>query len=100
MDAAYNDIQKWDYKALPATFGAELGSYKTHVVKTMQDVKKLLEDKEFADAPVLQVSYLPGNVVNFALTLDQFVELYMPREDAPVALKMTAEASARNNAKQ
>ncbi len=29
----------------------------------------------------------------------QFVELYMPKEDAPAALKITAEASARTNAK-
>ena len=30
----------------------------------------------------------------------QFVELYMPKEDAPKALKLTAQASAENNAKQ
>ena len=30
----------------------------------------------------------------------QLVELYMPKEDAPLALKLTAEAAARNNAKE
>ena len=29
----------------------------------------------------------------------QFVELYMPREDAPAPLKTTAEAAARTNSK-
>ncbi len=30
----------------------------------------------------------------------QFVELYMDKYDAPAPLKITAEASAKNNAKQ
>ncbi len=29
----------------------------------------------------------------------QMVELYLPKEDAPIALRLTAEAAARNNAK-
>lgn len=30
----------------------------------------------------------------------QLVELYMPKEDAPIALKLTAEAGAKINAKE
>ncbi|KAK4942482.1 hypothetical protein LTR10_017778 [Elasticomyces elasticus] len=82
MKAGYNDIQNWNYQALPAAFGAKEGTYKTYQVKTKQEVSALFEDKNFSSAPYLQL-----------------VELHMPREDSPDALKLTAEASARNNAK-
>ena len=82
MDAVYNDIQKWNYKDLVAAFGAKKDRYKTFQVKTKDELHALFEDKTFSSAPYLQ-----------------FVELYMPKEDAPAALKITAEASARNNAK-
>jgi pyruvate decarboxylase len=54
--------------------------YKGYQVKTKDDMIKLFENKEFASAPCLQL-----------------VELYMPREDAPSALKLTAEAAASRN---
>ncbi|EON65157.1 pyruvate decarboxylase [Coniosporium apollinis CBS 100218] len=81
-DAPYNDVQTWRYKDLPAAFGAKEGEAKTYQVKTKEEVERLFEDKEFADSDALR-----------------FVEIYMPKEDAPVALKMTAEASAKNNAR-
>ena len=34
------------------------------------------------------------------LTYKKFVELYMPMEDAPKALKLVTQAAAENNAKQ
>ncbi len=83
MDASYNDIQQWKYKDLIAVFGADPRKSKTYQVKTKQEAEDLLNDQNFSSAPYLQ-----------------FVELYMPREDAPKALKLTAEASARTNAKQ
>jgi len=64
------------------TFGAKPGHYKTFQVKTKSELDSLFADKTFSSAPYLQ-----------------FVELYMPKEDAPAALMMTAEASAKNNAK-
>lgn len=83
MDAEYNDIAQWDFKDLPRVFGAQPGKAKPYQVKTKSQINQLLEDKSFASADVLQL-----------------VELYMPKEDAPRALRLTAEASAKTNAKQ
>ncbi|KAK4997205.1 hypothetical protein LTR28_014049 [Elasticomyces elasticus] len=83
MDAAYNDIQPWNYKDLVPAFGAKAGRYQTHQVRTKRQVEALFGDEGFNTARVLR-----------------FVEIYMPKEDAPVALRLVAEASARNNAKQ
>jgi pyruvate decarboxylase len=83
MDAAYNDIQPWHFKDLVKDFGAKAGQYKTFQIKTKAQVHDLFEDKEFNAAEYLQL-----------------VELYIPKEDAPRALKLTAEASARTNARQ
>lgn len=83
MDAAYNDIQTWKYKEALSFFGAKEGTTKTYQIKTKEETNKLFEDKAFNAADVLQ-----------------FVELYIPREDAPRALKLTAEASAKRNAEQ
>ncbi len=82
MDADYNDIQPWQFKELVTAFGAKEGEYQTFQIRTKAEVGKLFEDKAFNDASVLQ-----------------FVELYIPKEDAPRALKLTAEGSARLNAK-
>jgi len=84
MDEAYNDIQPWKYKDLPAAFGAVEGQAKTYAVKTKDEVENLFSDKEFSS---------PDN------SSLRFVELYMPKYDAPEALKLTADASAKTNAK-
>ncbi|KAL7803804.1 pyruvate decarboxylase [Trichoderma aethiopicum] len=81
MDASYNDIVQWDFKALVDVFGGSK-TCKKFVVKTKESLEQLLTDPTFNAAECLQ-----------------FVELYMPKEDAPRALVMTAEASAKNNAK-
>ncbi|KAI4135657.1 MAG: hypothetical protein LQ347_000467 [Umbilicaria vellea] len=83
MNESYNDIQTWKFKDLVATFGADPKKSKTFQIKTKEEAHDLFNDKEFSSAPYLQ-----------------FVELYMPKEDAPMALKLTAEASAKTNAKQ
>lgn len=82
-DAGYNDIQNWHYKDLLPAFGAKEGNYKTYQIKTKDDVNALFQDKNFASAPYLQL-----------------VELYMPRDDAPDALRKTAANAARLNAKK
>jgi pyruvate decarboxylase len=82
MEAEYNDIANWDFKALVDVFGGSKTS-KKFAVETKDELEKLLTDESFNAAECLQ-----------------FVELYMPKEDAPRALKLTAEASARNNAKK
>lgn len=82
MDADYNDINEWKYKDLVDVFGGKARGAKTYQVKTKAELKALVVDEAFRKAQTLQ-----------------FVELYMPKEDAPRALKLTAESSAKNNAK-
>lgn len=82
MEEGYNDVQEWKYKDLVPAFGAKEGEYKTYQVKSKQDVEELFADDNFSSAPYIQL-----------------VELYMPKDDAPRALKDTAEAAARNNAR-
>lgn len=81
MEAGYNDIATWDFKGVVDVFGGK-DKGRTFTVKTKDELNQLLTNDEF----------------NAAKTL-QFVELYMPKEDAPRALVMTAEASAKVNAK-
>ncbi|KAI1207424.1 pyruvate decarboxylase [Annulohypoxylon truncatum] len=81
MDAGYNDVATWRYKDLPAAFGATEQTAKSYVVKTRGELEALLTDKDFNERKGLR-----------------FVELYMPREDAPKSLMLTAEASAKRNA--
>ncbi|KAK4216375.1 pyruvate decarboxylase [Rhypophila decipiens] len=82
MEAEYNDIKKWKYTDVPATFGATDKEVKTFVVKTKDELEKLLLDKDFNERKGLQ-----------------FVELWMPKDDAPRGLKITTEISAKNNAR-
>jgi pyruvate decarboxylase len=81
MDAEYNDITRWKYTEVPSAFGATPENVKTYVVKTKDCLEKLLTNEEFNKAKGLQ-----------------FVELWMPKKDAPRALKITAEISAKTNA--
>ncbi|KAG6292825.1 hypothetical protein E4U09_003255 [Claviceps aff. purpurea] len=81
MDAGYNDIVAWDNKGLVDVFGGtELA--KKYSVKTKDELESLFADPIFNAAREMQ-----------------FVELHMPKKDAPRALVMTAEASAKTNAK-
>ncbi|XWW99934.1 hypothetical protein V2A60_007948 [Cordyceps javanica] len=82
MDAEYNDINGWDYTALVDVMGGSKTSAK-YVVKTKIELDNLLTDSAFNAADCLQ-----------------FVEVIMPKEDAPSALITTAEASAKTNAEQ
>jgi pyruvate decarboxylase len=81
MDETYNDIQNWHYKDLVKVFGAKEGTYRTYQIKTKDELNKLFADQQFNSADVLQ-----------------FVEVYMPKKDAPKSLIMTAEAAEKRNA--
>lgn len=84
MDAAYNDIAQWDYKELVTVFsGGKDGESRKYTVKTKEEADKLLNDKDFNERKGLR-----------------FVEVYMPKEDAPKSLKLTAEASAKVNSEK
>ena len=80
MEAEYNDVQEFVYKALPSAFGAKEGQAKSYVVKTKKDFKDLLADSEFSDAK--------SKVL-------RLVEVYMPWDDAPELLKITSAAAAK-----
>jgi pyruvate decarboxylase len=101
MDASYNDIQQWKYKDLVDVFGASPKDSKTFQVKTKLEAENLLIDKDFASAPFLQVRRASSTHFTLAdANHRQFVEIYMPKEDAPRALRLTTEASASLNARQ
>ncbi|KAK0648730.1 pyruvate decarboxylase-like protein [Cercophora newfieldiana] len=80
MEAEYNDIAKWKYTEVPEVFGPSPKQVKKFIIKTKEELEKLLKDKQFNAAKGLQ-----------------FVELWMEKEDAPRALKLTAEMSAKHN---
>ncbi|AEO67741.1 uncharacterized protein THITE_2116720 [Thermothielavioides terrestris NRRL 8126] len=82
MEAEYNNIARWQYTEVPAVFGASDKQCRKFVVKTKDQLEKLLTDKEFNEARGLQ-----------------FVELWLPKEDAPRALRITTEVAARTNAR-
>ncbi|KKA26570.1 hypothetical protein TD95_005228 [Thielaviopsis punctulata] len=81
-EATYNDVSHWKYKDLVHVFGGTEANSKTFQVKTRTELETLLTDDDFNAANVLQ-----------------FVEVYMPKMDAPRAMIMTANASAKNNSK-
>jgi len=80
MEAEYNDIAAWDFKELVTVFGGTDETSRKIQVKTRNELDQLLKDDGFNNAKGVQ-----------------FVEVYMPKEDAPKALVMTAEASAKTN---
>ncbi|KAK1826832.1 pyruvate decarboxylase, partial [Podospora conica] len=82
MEEVYNDIATWNYTDIPKAFGATDKQAKTWIIKTKDEVEKLLSDPKFQNGEGLQL-----------------VELRMPKEDAPRALKVTAQISAKNNAR-
>lgn len=84
FEDAYNDVQEWKYKDIPAVFGAEPGSVLTYRIETRQELQDLFKNDEFSSGETKKL---------------RFVELVMPWDDAPAALKSVAAAAARTNAK-
>lgn len=80
---AYNDVQEWKYKELPGIFGAKDGEVLTYRVETKEQLDKLFEDQTFSSGETKKM---------------RFVELVMPWDDAPAALKMIGAAAAARNA--
>ena len=74
-NAAYNDIQNWNYTAIPSVFNG-VQDHSTYVVETVGQLKTVLDNVE----------------QNQGLT---FVELKLPAMDAPASLKKFAEVIAR-----
>jgi pyruvate decarboxylase len=84
MEDSYNDVQEWKYKELPGVFGAKEGSVLTYRVETKEELEGLFKDGEFSSGETNKM---------------RFVELVMPWDDAPAALKGVAEAAAKTNSK-
>ncbi|KAF2732821.1 pyruvate decarboxylase-like protein [Polyplosphaeria fusca] len=80
---AYNDVQDWNYKDLPAAFGAKQSDVLTYRVESKKQVEELFLDEQFSSGDTKQL---------------RFVEVVMPWDDAPQALKSTTEATAKRNA--
>ena len=80
MDAAYNDIAPWHFKELVTVFGGSEATARKLQARTRAELERLLVEDEFNAAEKLQ-----------------FVEVYMPKKDAPRALAKITEATAKNN---
>ncbi|KAB1859844.1 alpha-keto acid decarboxylase family protein [Acinetobacter tandoii] len=74
-NAAYNDIQNWNYAQIPAVFNGSK-AYQSHVVETVGQLQQVLDNVQQQDG----------------LT---FVELKLPAMDAPLSLKKFANVIAR-----
>lgn len=78
-DKAYNDINnQWQYQNLLTFFGAK--EQKSHLVRTQKEVEALFSDESFEKASEIQL-----------------VEVIMGKMDAPRALKVQAELTAKAN---
>ncbi|RDX49974.1 pyruvate decarboxylase [Lentinus brumalis] len=77
----YNDISNWKWTKLLDTLGGEEGkTSKSYTVRTKQELSDLLDDPTFAAAETIQL-----------------VEMIMEKHDAPRALQVQAELSAKTN---
>ncbi|KAI1349248.1 thiamine pyrophosphate enzyme [Xylaria sp. FL0043] len=83
MEASYNDVATWQYRDLGTVFGGSPATVRSYAVHTPAELETLLADEDFST-----------NYHGLRL-----VELYMGREDAPRSLKLTAEVSAKTNAR-
>ena len=71
------DIQPWRYKDLLSAFGAMKGEYQSCTLRTKKQVAALFADEFFNEASCLQ-----------------FVELLLPRDDAPAAISRAVQRNA------
>ncbi|RPB20089.1 pyruvate decarboxylase [Terfezia boudieri ATCC MYA-4762] len=79
-EAKYNDIHEWKYTKLLDLFNANPEKSKTYQVRTKTEMEKLLMNKSFATGKYIEL-----------------VEVFMPKQDAPRALEVTAQNTARLN---
>ena len=85
VQGPYNDIAAWRHGDLvKAMAGGDGGGVQTYMARSTQELDSLIEgDQPLARGPGLRV-----------------VEVFMPKRDAPLSLRLTAEASAKNNARE
>ncbi|OCH83963.1 pyruvate decarboxylase [Obba rivulosa] len=81
MTRKYNDISNWKWTHLLGTLGGEEGkNCHSYIVKTREELSRLLDDPTFAAAGKIQL-----------------VEVMMPMHDAPRALKVQTELTGKSN---
>lgn len=100
MNAAYNDVVQWKYSEVPNVFTDRRSKklVKTYRISTRNELEALFQDREFADGEGLRVSITKDHVEikNCKANRKQFVEMHMPKGDAPKTLKdFGANASER-----
>ncbi|KAH8805286.1 pyruvate decarboxylase [Xylogone sp. PMI_703] len=81
MDAKYNDIAQWRYTDLPRAMGGTEETVKSFNISTTAELEALWASDEFQNPIGMK-----------------FVELHMPREDAPASLKLLCGAASKRNA--
>jgi pyruvate decarboxylase len=81
MEAHYNDIPNWRYTDVPLAFGGSEKTVKIYSVNTKTKLEALLADKLFQ----------AGKGIHF-------VDMRMPKEDAPLTLRMLCTSAAKFNA--
>ncbi|KAF2765469.1 pyruvate decarboxylase [Teratosphaeria nubilosa] len=82
MEAEYNDVQKWDYANYPKTVGATDENCTSYKISCRKDLEGLLSDPKLGSEAKLY-----------------FVEMAMPKEDAPLGVKILAAAAQQINLK-
>ena len=70
----YNNVPYWDWQGALKFMGAKEGQYKTYSIKTAGQLQDLLFDTTFQAAEVIQL-----------------VEVHMPKQDGPRALRVQIE---------
>lgn len=84
MTASYNDVPMYKYSLLPEAFGGRMGeNAHTSQVKTVEEMEAIWQSDKFLNAK--------GKGM-------QFVEMFMPKDDAPITLKMVCSAAEKTNA--
>ena len=77
MEEPYNDINMWDYKALPNVFGGD--TVQVHDVKSSKDLKETFDD----------INNHPNHM--------HFTEVTMKWDDAPQTLRDISKSFANQN---
>jgi pyruvate decarboxylase len=81
MRAAYNDIPMWRYADLPRVMGGDPSDHTTYTINTVEELESMWASNALKQPKGMH-----------------FVEMRMPKEDAPLSLKMVCGSAARRNA--
>jgi len=80
MEEKYNDVPMWKYADIPQAMGGNASNCASYKINTKHSLQALWDEGTFDNPKGLNL-----------------VEMFVPKEDAPVALKMLAAASEKMN---